>query len=350
MFPQLLPYLADNEKASDYFEIQRWPNGVVCPYCQGQEIEQRERSENGLQRYSCRLCAKAKGQQYRMFTVWSESIYEKSKLSPTLWLWVIACWQIKLNSSEIALAVGINEQSAARCVNLLDGSVYESHHLDPERQLSGQVEADECYQTAGHKGQPRRVADEERPGRRRVLKRRGRATAQQGRPPILGLVQRPDRTDKEEQAVAEIYLEVLPNVQTETIKPIILAKVQTDSQLLTDEYAIYNFTDQAGYDHRTVNHGQGEYARLDPDGTVVHCNTIEGVWTGLRTFLRRFAGVSQKFLHLRVARYEFLHNHRHLDLLQLFQSALQHSFRATAGYWRQMVKKHRRIPLTLCYR
>ena len=39
-----------------------------------------------------------------------------------------------------------------------------------------------------------------------------------------------------------------------------------------------------------------------------------------------------------------------LDLLDLFQSALQHSFNATAGYWRQMVKKHRRIPLTLCYR
>lgn len=347
MFPQLLPYLADNKKAGDYFEAQRWPNEVVCPYCQGQEIEKRERSGNGLQRYSCLLCAQAKGQQYRMFTVWSESIYEKSKLSPSLWLWVIAFWQLKLNSTEIALAVGINEQSAARCVNLLDGSVYESHHLDPDRQLNGQVEADECYQTAGHKGQPRRVAQEERPARRRVLKRRGRATAAQGRPPILGLVQRPD---EEDQAVAQVYLEVLPNVQTDTIKPIILAKVHPQSQLLTDEYAIYNFTAEVGYDHRSVNHSQGEYVRSDPDGTLVHCNTMEGVWTGLRTFLRRFAGVSQKYLHLRVARYEFLHNHRHLDLLDLFQSALQHSFNATAGYWRQMVKKHRRIPLTLCYR
>ena len=234
MFPHLLPYLADNNKAGDYFEAHRWPNGVVCPYCQGQEIEKRERSENGLQRYSCLLCAQAQGQQYRMFTVWSESIYEKSKLSPSLWLWVIAFWQMKLNSTEIGLAVGVNEQSAARCVNLLDGSVYESHHLDPDRQLKGQVEADECYQTAGHKGQPRRVAQEQRSARQRGLKRRGRATAAQGRPPILGLVQRPDEAD---QTGAQVYLEVLPNVQTDTIKPIILAKIHPESQLLTDEYA-----------------------------------------------------------------------------------------------------------------
>jgi len=349
MFRELLPYLSDNEKASDYFETQRWAEGVVCPYCEGGDIDKRERSEKGLQRYSCQRCAQAKGQQYRMFTVWSDSIYEQSKLSPSEWLMVIAFWELKLNSSEIALAVGLNEQTAARCVNLLDGSVYESHHLDPERQLAGQVEADECYQTAGHKGQPRRVAREERPARQRALKRRGRATAAQGRPPILGLVQRSEE-EEEEPSLSQVYLEVLSNVQTDTIKPIILAKVSTDSQFLTDEYAIYNFTDELGYDHRTVNHSQGEYARYDPDGTLVHCNTMEGVWTGLRCFLRRFVGISQKFLHLRVARFEFLFNHRHLTPFQQFQTALQHSFQATAGYWRQMVKKHRRIPLTLCYR
>jgi hypothetical protein len=28
---------------------------------------------------------------------------------------------------------------------------------------------------------------------------------------------------------------------------------------------------QAGYEHRTVNHGAGEYARHDPDVACVHC-------------------------------------------------------------------------------
>jgi transposase-like protein len=106
---------------------------------------------------------------------------------------------------------------------------------------------------------------------------------------------------------------VLENVRTATIKPIIAAKVKSGAQFFTDEYNIYHFT-QADYDHRTVNHSAGEYARHDPDGTCVHCNTMEGLWSSLRNFLDRFKGISQRFLHLRVARYEFLHNYGHLHV------------------------------------
>jgi transposase-like protein len=103
-------------------------------------------------------------------------------------------------------------------------------------------------------------------------------------------------------------VQVLENVRTATIKPIIAAKVKGGAQFFTDEYNIYHFT-KVDYDHRTVNHGAGEYARRDPDGTCVHCNTMEGIWSGLRNFLDHFKGISQRFLHLRVVRYEFLHNH-----------------------------------------
>src|SRR5215467_7909453 len=72
-------------------------------------------------------------------------------------------------------------------------------------------------------------------------------------------------------------------------RPIIAAKVKAGAKFFTDEYNIYHFT-EANYDHRTVNHGAGEYARRDPDGTCVHCNTMEGLWSGLRNFLDRFRG------------------------------------------------------------
>ena len=114
-------------------------------------------------------------------------------------------------------------------------------------------------------------------------------------------------------------------------------------------YNIYHFT-EAAYDHRTVNHGAGEYARRDPDGTCVHCNTMEGIWSGLRNFLDHFRGISQRFLHLRVARYEFLHNHGHLPWHQTFEVALRRLFSTTGDYWRWMAHQHRRMPLTLCYR
>ena len=45
-----------------------------------------------------------------------------------------------------------------------------------------------------------------------------------GRPPLLGVVQRRDKANPDTPA-AQVYLEVLENVRTATIKPIIAAKV-----------------------------------------------------------------------------------------------------------------------------
>ena len=77
---------------------------------------------------------------------------------------------------------------------------------------------------------------------------------------------------------------------------------------------------------------------------------MEGIWSGLRNFLDHFKGISQRFLHLRVVRYEFLHNHGHLHWRQAFEAALRCIFATTGDYLRRMVHQHRRMPLTLCYR
>jgi transposase-like protein len=344
----LIPYLQDDQKAADYLRQVRWPDGVTCPHCGSDAVEPRERCDNGLQRFNCGPCAARLGQQFAMFTDWTSSIFEESKLRPREWLLVMGLWQLKLNATDIAAAADIQERTAQRCINLLDGGIYETYHLDPTRQLAHQVEADECYQSAGSKGLPREVECRQREPRQRGLQLRGRATAEMGRPPLLGLVQRRDQADQDAPA-AQVYLEVLENVRTATIKPIIAAKVKGGAQFFTDEYNIYHFT-KADYDHRTVNHGAGEYARRDPDGTCVHCNTMEGIWSGLRNFLDHFRGISQRFLHLRVARYEFLHNHGHLHWRQAFEAALRCIFSTTGDYLRRMAHQHRRMPLTLCYR
>jgi transposase-like protein len=163
---------------------------------------------------------------------------------------------LKLNATEIAGAADIQERTAQRWSHWLDGGIYETYHLDPTRQLENQVEADECYQSAGSKGLAREVERREREPRQRGIQLRGRATAEMGRLPVLGLVQRRDKTDKDAPA-AQVYLEVLENVRTATIKPLIAAKVKVGAQFFTDEYNIYHFT-KTDYDHRTVNHGAGE--------------------------------------------------------------------------------------------
>jgi len=67
-----------------------------------------------------------------------------------------------------------------------------------------------------------------------------------------------------------------------------------------------------GYEHKSVNHGRGEFAR-DEDGDgfcEVHVNTMEGFWPLLRSWLRPHRGISQEKLPLSLGFFEFVHNVR----------------------------------------
>jgi transposase-like protein len=170
-------------------------------------------------------------------------------------------------------------------------------------QLSGEIEADEVYIIAGHKGLPAEVAKAGRQGRRRRLKgKRGRGTLAEDKPPVLGLLQRD----------GEVFIQMLPNVQQVTIKPVITSTVAAGSLFYTDEYDIYNRLPEWGYQHKSVNHSAGEYAR-DEDGDgfhEVHVNTVEGFWSLLRSWLRPHRGISQEKLPWYLGFFEFVHNVR----------------------------------------
>ena len=156
---------------------------------------------------------------------------------------------------------------------------------------------------AGHKGHPEKVRAKGREGRRRRLKgSRGRGTLAKEKPPILGMVQRG----------GEVIFKMLPNVQQATIEPIIKASVAPGTLVYTDEYNIYSRLVKWNYAHKTVNHSAGEYARdEDNDGFhEVHVNTIEGIWSLLRSWLRPHRGISQEKLPIYLGFFEFVHNVR----------------------------------------
>ncbi|MCP4747241.1 MAG: transposase [Desulfobacteraceae bacterium] len=54
-----------------------------------------------------------------------------------------------------------------------------------------------------------------------------------------------------------------------TIKPLIENTVKPGSLIYTDQYAIYDRLENWGYEHKSVNHGSGEFAQ-DEDGDG-HC-------------------------------------------------------------------------------
>jgi transposase-like protein len=105
---------------------------------------------------------------------------------------------------------------------------------------------------------------------------------------------------------------MLANVQQTTIQPIIEAAVTKGSLVHTDEYKVYARLPAWGYQHKTVCHGRGEYAR-DEDGDgfrEVHVNTMEGFWSLLRSWLRPHRGLSQDKLPLSLGFFQFVHNAR----------------------------------------
>ena len=76
--------------------------------------------------------------------------------------------------------------------------------------LSDEVECDEAYVIAGHKGQPEVVKSKGRKGRQRRLKgKAGRGTLEKERPPVFGMIQRG----------GQVVINLMANVKQKTIEP-----------------------------------------------------------------------------------------------------------------------------------
>ena len=114
------------------------------------------------------------------------------------------------------------------------------------------------------------------------------------------------------QRGGQVVLRVLDNVRQVTIQPIIEKFIKPGTLINTDEYDIYGRLTEWGYEHKSVCHGRGEYAR-DEDGDgfhEVHVNTMEGFWSLLRSWLRPHRVISQERLPLYVGFFQFVHNVR----------------------------------------
>jgi len=290
-----LHQLIDVSKCYEILRSIRWSGTVICTECgstnvvkNGKDIVHKE-----IQHYKCKVCKS-------YFDDLTDTIFSGSHFGIHEWVSVLYLMNLNVSNLQIAKELDLNANSVANmCATIREGVVKKK----PDIYLGGAVEADECYIVAGHKGQPLKVQKAGRAPRRRRLKgKRGRGTAADEKNPIFGLVERKGL----------VRLQVLDNVQQKIIEPIIKDAVQEGSILYTDEYCIYNNVSSLGYEHKQVNHGKGEYARdEDGDGIYeVHCNTQEGGWSLVRSWLRPHRGVSQEKLPFYVGFFEWIHNLR----------------------------------------
>jgi len=172
-------------------------------------------------------------------------------------------------------------------------------NLDKKPLQDATTETDEMFQNAGEKGT--KHTDPEDPPRRRANKKKGHGTYENDRPPVVGTVGRDSGL---------VHLVVKTGTTKSELNEQITSFTKPQTTCNTDEWQGYADVRKMNRTHKTVLHAKKEYAR-DDDGdgiNEVHTNTIEGLWTGLRNFLRIFRGVHKKYLHLYCAIFEIKNN------------------------------------------
>lgn len=280
------------------------PNGLKCPHGHLLPADQapHDRHRLPIVDYRCRECG-------AVFNLFTDTFWEKSRLPCDKIVSILQGVAQGQPTLQMADELGLDYSWLLQRRHQMQANAQQA--LPRETPLADPVtEADEMYQNAGEKGD--KHSDPADPPRRRANKARGHGTWDNDRPPILGLVGR---------TTGQIRLTVCPNSQRETLQPKVEAATRSDATVNTDEWSAYDRLPETGRRHASVCHtpGKREWAR-DDDGDgkrEVHCNTMEGIWTGLRNFLRSFRGVHKKYLAQYVAIFEWAHNLKEVTLAYL---------------------------------
>ena len=271
--------LLDNDQCYEALRQARWPSGVCCPRCGATTVTKqgRDTTQAARQKYRCEGCG-------RYFDDLTATVFAGHHQPLAVWMLCLYFMGLNLSNAQIARELDLDPNDTQRMTEQLREEIVARQ---PEPILAGDVECDEVYVIAGHKGHPEAVRRAGRRGRRRRLKgARGRGTLATEKPPIFGMIERG----------GAVVIRLVENVRQATIRPLIQKFIALGSRVHTDEYSIYNPLKDWGFDHHTVCHSRGEYAR-DEDGDGFHeiqVNTQEGCWSLLRSWLRPHRGLSQE--------------------------------------------------------
>jgi transposase-like protein len=106
--------------------------------------------------------------------------------------------------------------------------------------------------------------------------------------------------------------EVIPNVKKETLRKVVLDRVEPGATVSTDELYSYNLLTGDGYQHGAVKHGKKEYAFYDyRTGVNHHVNSVEGFWRLFKASVRStHVAISPKYVQNYLDEFTFRANHR----------------------------------------
>ena len=145
-----LTSLIDDAKCFALVRQHRWPEGVRCPGCGGDAVVRHgcDDTQPHRQRYRCKRCA-------GRFDDLSGTVLAGHHQPLRVWVLCLYFMGLNLSNRQIALELGLSGSDVQLMTEQL------RHGLAariPAATLEGEVEIDEVYVVAGHKGQPAAVA------------------------------------------------------------------------------------------------------------------------------------------------------------------------------------------------
>ena len=144
-----LSSLIDDNKCYETLRQLRWPHGVRCVDCESVSVTKRGKHETSpaRQRYTCSACG-------RQFDDLTGSLFAGRHQPLRTWIACLYLMGLNLSNQQIAQELSLNKDDVHQMTSELRQAIADKR---PEVQLSGQVEFDEVYVTAGHKGRPDKV-------------------------------------------------------------------------------------------------------------------------------------------------------------------------------------------------
>src|SRR5215213_8841285 len=145
-----LSSLIDDAKCYELVRQHRWPKGIRCPACDSAAVARhgRDDSQPHRQRYRCTACS-------GRFDDLTGTVLAGHHQPLRVWVLCLYFMGLNLSNRQIAQELDLSQSDVQLMTEQLRTGLVA--RMPPAR-LAGEVEIDEVYVTAGHKGSPAAVA------------------------------------------------------------------------------------------------------------------------------------------------------------------------------------------------
>lgn len=288
----LAQHFSDEDKARDFLEKLRWPDGPVCPKCgelnNAYRLEPQKSKKDTHVRKGVWKCGGCRQQ----FTVTVGTIFEDSHIPLSKWLlaYHLLCASKKgMSAHQLHRMLKVTYRSAWFMAHRIR---YTMSQEPLSSKLKGIIEIDETY-IGGRRRNP--VSTAVKPG----VRAKDHPHPFAGKAPVVSVLQRDGR----------VQSRYMPRVTAENLKPMIETMVAEDAHIMTDSGTVLKGA-LSGRKHDQVNHRAGEYVRRE-NGVVISTNSIEGYFATLKRGINGvYHHVGKQHLHRYLSEFDFRHNSR----------------------------------------